>query len=137
MAKEKPEYTLVLTQKAALAANNALAQEQPKGREALRSHSRCSKAVNEKCFTKLTFTQQGQTIETMQAKDNGGEIVLDEDRLKYLKKIAEQLVDQGKIPGSLSEGYQELLDLIDEAESRQRELEKALREAEKATEQVK
>jgi hypothetical protein len=44
----------------------------------------------------------------------GGEMELDEDRLKYLKEIAMKRIDAG-ISGGLAEGYDVLMEALDPA----------------------
>jgi hypothetical protein len=76
----------------------------PKGRSELRDHAKVTRAIK-KCCTEgdaLKFKKEA-------------ELLLDEDRLKYVVRSVKETIEK-PVPGALAEGYDELLEALEEAE---------------------
>jgi hypothetical protein len=118
------------------AAYHCLNSTDPKGkRTELRSHSRCRKALSQYCVEKKVRyvpMGQGQPDRKMESEEpiDNSVLHLDQERAEYLKDAAEDRLDAG-IPGTMSEGYDDLLEALDSMDQDKAEEKNEIAEAKK------
>jgi len=105
------EIKLKLSREAATALNHAMSNTEAKRRTELRKHSKITRAFSAGCTDKeeTFFNGVKQDITRFRA----GELCLpDEDTFKYLKESVDRRIELG-IPGTLTDGYDCLADVVD------------------------
>ena len=113
MRGKKMDKKIKLTHAGINAANHCLLNTQVSKRGDLRRHSKILKGLVAQCTEKKTQVINGQAAENTVTKE--GFLIIDEECLEFLQDSADAKLEAG-VPGTIAEGYNDLLDAMDSAE---------------------